>query len=221
MRRLLWPTACLAGLLAVGTARATVTGYVVENEPSNLNTLPDAYATTTNKAAEFSTDLIDFETSGGPGNNTAAGSDSPSTTIAEFVALTDATFSNFRNGFSTSDLVVNTDWVFIGSTYLHAGGNSFVVGHDDGVLLSFPGLGGLVVNQPQDTGLNETPFNVSAPSAGLYSFQLDYHENNTGPADIVFTINGAPVGVPEPASLAMLGVGLAALGLLRRRRNNA
>lgn len=220
MRRMLWPAVSLGALLCFGSAQAAVTGYVVENESNDLNTLPDAYATTGNKTAEFSTDSIDFETAGGPGNNTAAGSDSPSTTIGEFVALTDATFSNPRNGFSTSDLVENTDWVFSGSTYLRAGDNSFVVGHDDGVLLSFPVLGGLIVNAPEDTGLDETPFNVSAPNAGLYAFQLDYHENNSGPADIVFTINGAPVGAPEPATLALVGAGLVGLGAARRRRRN-
>lgn len=75
-----------------------------------------------------------------------------------------------------------------------------------------------VVDAPQDTGLDETPSNVNAPSAGLYGFQLTYHENTTGPADIVFTINGEPVGVPEPATLALPGAGLAGLGLLRRNR---
>ena len=114
----------------------------------------------------------------------------------------------------------NTYFLFTGSTFLHAGTNSFVVPHDDGLQLNIDGIG-LVVNEPGPTGEVDTPFDVIAPSDGIYNFELAYGECCGGPAVIRFDINGQPAGgVPEPAMWALMltGFGLVGATLRTRRR---
>ena len=158
--------------------------------------------------ATFSTNAISFNTN-----------DSPNTSIATW--LNNPTFSNQMNGFNSSDQTNNIFVEITGSTYLTAGANSFVVGHDDGVVLTMAGYG-IVVNQPGPTSYSSSPFTVmNTGAAGLVAFDLKYTECCGGPANLDFAINGAPVGgVPEPSTWAMMLLGFGGLGFAGYRRSS-
>jgi hypothetical protein len=112
-------------------------------------------------------------------------------------------------------LLDNTVFLFTGSTYLAAGANSFSILHDDGIELSIDGIG-TVVSDAGPTAATESPFTVMAPTAGFYNFELGYGECCGGPATVEFTVNGAPAGVPEPATWAMMLLGFGGLGVAMR-----
>jgi hypothetical protein len=133
--------------------------------------------------------------------------------------LNNPTFHNQSAAFNPNASLDNTYFYFTGSLFLNAGMNSFVVGHDDGLQLHIDGIG-TVVDRPGPTGLDETPFNVTAPTAGTYHFELSYGECCGPPASLVWEINQQTVGgnVPDAAStLPLLGIGLGGIAALYRR----
>ena len=146
----------------------------------------------------------------------------PPYTPASF--LNSPTFNNQSVNFSTPNPgygpnagLDNTYFYFTGTLFLNAGANTFVVGHDDGLQLNIDGIG-LVVDQPGPTALAETPFTVTAPSAGNYTFELSYGECCGPPASLVWQINQRVVGAPDAASsLTLLGMSLGGLAAFARR----
>ena len=144
---------------------------------------------------------------------------SPPSAYTTVSFLNNPTFSNQVNGFNPNGTADNLELVITGDLFLNAGSNSFTVGHDDGAVLNIAGFGN-VVNAPGPTSFSNSPFTVTAPSAGMYNFSLEYAECCGAPSDLLFTVNNAPVGAttPEPSSFALFGTGLfAAAGMVRRR----
>lgn len=201
---------CTALLLAVApTAYADITSATVyENTPDAGNAGDPLNFASTLPNATFSI--------GSLGIDFVSGSDYEVGTF-----LNNPTFLNQHNGFSSTATADNMELVIVGTTFLNAGANSFQVGHDDGVVLTIPGIG-FTLNDGGPTSFTTTPFTVTNPgAAGVYSFTLDYAECCGAPADLLFTVDGAPItsgSAPEPSSLILMGTGvLAFAGMVRRR----
>ncbi len=195
-----------ASIAMPSASTASVLVHVVQNDPTATNA--SIVPSSTLPSADFLSPDINFNIN-------------DSSTISLAVFLNNPVFFNTQNGFNAALAANNSFLEITGQTFLNAGSNSFVVGHDDGVVLSFadPTIG-TVVNQPGPTAFVNTPFNVNAPASGLYSFDLKYVECCGGPADLVFRINGAPIGtaLPEPATMALIGTGVLGIVAARRRR---
>jgi|GEM_PF-2557123 len=208
MLRSIAPFACMAFMLAAAPlAHADITSAVVyQGIPNAGNSADPANMASTLASASFSigSQGIDFT--------------SPPAAYTTSAFLNNPTFSNQVNGFSAGGSADNLELVISGSLYLNAGANSLTVGHDDGTVLNIAGFGN-VVDAPGPTGFSNSPFTVTAGTAGYYNFNLNYAECCGAPADLVFTVNSAPVGAtPEPSSFVLLGSGLlAAAGIVRRR----
>ncbi|MDR3619712.1 MAG: PEP-CTERM sorting domain-containing protein [Paludisphaera borealis] len=89
---------------------------------------------------------------------------------------------------------------------------------------SFAATSGVVVGTPTSGFLNIyllgtfTP--VSGPAAGPASVQITITSAG-GSVSEAITINAPPTSTPEPASIAMAGIGLAAAGLVRVLRKRS
>jgi hypothetical protein len=145
-------------------------------------------------------------------------------------SATDATVATWLSSGSAFNIIESTSGTLaslmdngsLGTLLSFAGfvtvtnGQVFSVTHDDGLTLIIGGL---------DLGFNPGPTapvvsnaTYTGPS-GTFPFQLVYGECCGGPAVLAVDLPFSNIpSAPEPATVALIGVGLAGLGLERRRR---
>lgn len=207
IRAALAAATALLTLAAAGASHASATAaslWINDPTSDNANIVPAGPADAT-----FNPGLINYD------------SRVTGYTIGAF--LNNPTFSNESAAFiaaGAGNADVNNTFIQItGTIGLKAGDNSFELEHDDGIVLSIPGIGYLL-NDGGPTAPTTTPFTVTNPgAAGNFAFTLNYTECCGPPAVLVFAINNVNAGAPEPATWGLMLLGIGGVGGMMRRKS--
>lgn len=107
-------------------------------------------------------------------------------------------------------------WIQFVGTAAFVHGQTFTIAHDDGIVMTINGVtvtgfSNVPANVPSETGTYNGP-------SGNLPFVITYAECCDGPSGLNILSSVKPA--PEPTTLALLGLGISGLALVRRRKRN-
>ena len=136
-----------------------------------------------------------------------SGFTSPSTNYATLASFLDASMSKGGDAYSA--------FFHITGTYDSASSYSGTIRHDDGASLYIDnGATQIFDSSPETVAITS---NFVLPS-GTHKFDLYYVEGNGAPSVLNINFPADVQAAPEPAAIAVFGIGMIGLGLARRRR---